>query len=261
MTMLRLPSFQRARWPLPCLLMLLCGAMANAAPAAELPAATADPAASTARVTIPPPARLKYTIYGQVSHLPYRASGELLWRQDGQNYEAQLEVSLFLLGSRTQSSSGRITPAGLQPLHFNDRVHNDRTVDFDYREGRIRFSEGTPPAPLPEGAQDHLSVFLQLGSLIGAAPQRYPAGTEVTLPAMGIYGPETWRFVVAGPETLRLPGGEQATVKLTRAANRADEPNADLWLAPALGWLPARIRLWQDNGDVIDQRWRASEAP
>ena len=208
MTMLRLPSFQRVRWPLPCLLLLLCGAMANAAPAAELPAATADPAASTARVTIPPPARLKYTIYGQVSHLPYRASGELLWRQDGQNYEAQLEVNLFLLGSRTQSSSGRITPAGLQPLHFNDRVHNDRTVDFDYREGRIRFSEGTPPAPLPPGAQDHLSVFLQLGSLIGAAPQRYPAGTEVTLPAMGIYGPETWRFVVAGPETLRLPGGE-----------------------------------------------------
>ena len=60
---------------------------------------------------------------------------------------------------------------------------------------------------------------------------------------------------------IELPGGDLAVFKLTRAATRSDEPNAELWLAPALGWLPARIRLHQDNGDFIDQQWRGSEAP
>lgn len=245
------------------LLGLLLGAAlpwAHGADAPPAPPAAATPTAAP-RVAIPAPLRLKYTIHGRVSHLPYRAQGELRWNHDGQNYSARLEVSMFLLGSRVQSSRGRLTAAGLQPLHFNDRVRNDRTVEFDYREAKIRFSEGAPPEPLMPGAQDHLSIFLQMGSLIGAAPQRYPAGTELILPAMGIYGPETWRFVVGGEDKLSLPGGEQTALRITRTAVRPDEPNADVWLAPALGWLPARIRLWQDNGDVIDQLWRSSEAP
>lgn len=250
------------------LLLPLLGAMPPVAAASgqSPPAAASSPARPDAATTgsplsVPAPLRLKYTIHGRVSHLPYRAGGSLLWTHDGQSYMGRLAVHVFLLGSREQTSRGRITPAGLQPLHFNDRVNSDRTVEFDYPNSRIRFSEGAEAAPLPPGAQDHLSVFLQLGSLIGAAPQRYPGGTEVTLPAMGIYGPETWRFVVNGEERLSLPGGELATIKLTRAQNRPDEPGAELWLAPALGWLPARIRLTQGEGDVVDQLWRASEAP
>lgn len=242
---------------------LLCCALAALQ---FLPAAAAEPVPATAApavaaLSVPAPLRLNYAIHGRVSHIPYRASGSLLWRHDGQTYESRLEVHMFLLGSREQISRGRITPAGLQPLHFNDRVRNDRTVEFDYQQARIRFSEGTEPTPLPPGAQDHLSVFLQLATLIGAAPQRYPKGTEVTLPAMGIYGPESWSIVVSGEERLSLPGGELATLKLTRAPARPDEPSAELWLAPALGWLPARIRLTQGAGDVVDQLWRGSEAP
>lgn len=224
-------------------------------------AAEPVPAAAAPGLTVPAPLRLRYTIHGRVSHIPYRASGSLLWTHNGQSYESRLEVHMFLLGSREQISRGRITPAGLQPLHFNDRVRNDRTVEFDYRQARIRFSEGSEPAPLPPDAQDHLSVFIQLATLIGAAPQRFPKGTEVTLPAMGIYGPESWSIVVGGEERLSLPGGELTTLKLTRAPAKPDEPSAELWLAPALGWLPARIRLTQGEGDVVDQLWRGSEAP
>jgi hypothetical protein len=35
----------------------------------------------------------------------------------------------------------------------------------------------------------------------------------------------------------------------------------EIWLAPALGYLPVRIRLTQDNGDYVDQQWRSSSAP
>lgn len=242
------------------LLALLC-ATVQAAPPPAPPAAPASAPAAPAGLAVPAPLRLQYAIRGRVGFLPYRADGNLLWAYSGEGYQARMEVHLFLLGSRVQHSQGRLTPAGLQPRRFIDRVNADRSVDFDYAGARVRFSEGSEPAPLPEGAQDHLSVFMQLGSLIGTAPQRYPVGTAITFAAMGIYGPESWRFVVAGEEKLDLPGGELAALKLTRAATRADEPNAELWLAPALGWLPARIRLWQDNGDYIDQLWRGSAAP
>lgn len=246
---------------LPVCLLTLAILLPAAAPAlAQSSAAPPEANAPLPRLTAPPPLRLRYAIHGIISHLPYRASGELSWAHDGLRYEASLGVSMFLFGSRVQSSQGRLTPGGLQPTRFVDRVRDDRTVDFDYGQSRIRFSEGTAPMALPAGAQDHLSVFMQLGSLVGSAPQRYPAGTAITLPAMGIYGPETWRFVGAGEEQLELPGGTLRTLRFTRAPARGDDPQAEVWLAPELGWLPARIRLTQGNGDVIDQLWRGSEA-
>jgi hypothetical protein len=79
--------------------------------------------------------------------------------------------------------------------------------------------------------------------------------------AVGPRDAETWRFVVDGEELLQLPGGQQATVKLTRVPQKTYDLTVELWLAPALGYLPARIRLTQANGDFIDQQWQGSEAP
>lgn len=240
------------------------------APAQEVAAAPAPLAAASAPATPPPlevqafipgSLRLKYALRGELSSLTYQASGELLWAHDGQSYEARMEVGAFLLGSRVQHSRGRITPAGLQPQRFVDRVRQDRVAEFDQTQGQIRFSEGAPPVALPQDAQDQLSVFVQLGSLISTTPQRYPRGTAITLPAVGVYGPESWSVVVEDEETLSLPGGELRALKLSRAPTRADEPRAEIWLAPALGWLPARIRLSQENGDFIDQQWRGSGPP
>lgn len=222
----------------------------------------APPAApAPATVAVPGSLRLKYTLYGELGKLPYHASGELLWAHDGKEYEARMEIGAFLLGSRVQHSRGRLTPQGLQPLRFLDKVRNDRTAEFDHEHAQARFSEGAPPATLSPGVQDQLSVFMQVGAQIGADPARYPAGTEMSVQAIGVYGDETWRFVVGEQEQLSLPGGEQRALRLTRLPARDDEPRADVWLAPALGWLPARIRLSQANGDFIDQQWRASEVP
>ncbi len=247
--------------PLLALLLALCLCRAASATEPTAPAAAPATDADARALTLPAPLKLRYTIYGKVGFLPYRAGGFLSWTHDGARYDARMEVEVFLLGSRVQTSQGRISAAGLQPLRFVDRVNADRTVEFDYPRQRILFSEGTPPEPLSAGAQDQLSVFIQLGALIGAAPQRYPAGSVITLAAMGIYGPETWRFNVVGEESLHLPGGEVRTLRLSRPPARGDDPSADIWLAPSLGWLPARIRLSQPNGDYIDQRWRGSETP
>lgn len=209
-------------------------------------------------LNIPPAQRLNYKIAGKVSFFPYRADGALTWQHDGREYTARMEIEVPVIGSRVQTSQGRIVATGLQPLHFVDRVKNDRTVDFDYVQNLVRFSEPIPPEPLPNGIQDHLSVFMQLGAMISSAPQRYPAGTPIHIPAFGIYGPETWHLVVNGEEKIDLPGGAQNTVKISRPQSRDGDPSSEVWLAPALGWLPARIRMTQGNGDYVDQLWRGN---
>ncbi len=235
-------------------------------PASELESASpaeasALPLPPAALVAIPGSQRLSYTISGEVRNMRYHASGELLWAHDGDDYEARMEVGAFLLGSRVQSSRGRITPDGLQAQRFEDKSRQERVVEFDHEQAQARFSDGSPSTPLLKGAQDQLSVFVQLASQLAANPANYPRGTELALQTVGTKGADTWHFVVNGEETLNLPGGEQATLRLTRLLRRPDDLNVELWLAPGLGWLPARIRLTQPNGDYIDQQWRGSQKP
>ncbi len=224
--------------------------------------ATAPPAPPPAPTPLVPGSlRLKYDIVGQVKQFNYSATGELLWRHDGESYEAELEVRLFLLGSRKQTSRGRITPEGLAPKRFSDKVRSEVAAHFEYDKGKVIFSANTPEAPLQPGAQDQLSIFMQIASLIAAEPQRYPRGTTFEMQAVGARESDNWRFVVDGDERLSLPGGDQDTLKLTRTPNRPHDLNVEIWLAPAQGYLPVRIRLTQDNGDYVDQQWRSSSAP
>lgn len=213
------------------------------------------------QVILPGSQRLKYSIYGEMRSMKYHASGELLWAHDGEAYEARMEVGAFLLGSRVQHSRGRVTPEGLQPQRFSDQSRRERVVEFDHEQGEARFSESGSAAPLLKGSQDQLSVFMQLASQLAANPQLYPRGTELALQAVGIKRTDTWHFIVNGEETMSLPGGEQATLKLTRIKQEPADLGVEVWLAPGLNWLPARIRLTQENGDYIDQQWRGSETP
>lgn len=241
------------------LALCLCGAASATEPTAPAAAPATD--ADARALTLPAPLKLRYTIYGKVGFLPYRAGGSLSWTHDEARYDARMEVEVFLLGSRVQTSQGRISAAGLQPLRFVDRVNADRTVEFDYPRQRILFSEGTPPEPLSAGAQDQLSVFIQLAGLLAGQPERYAPGSRLDLQAVGARDAPVWQFVVDGPEQLQLPGGTLATLKLTRPPTHGYDVQAELWLAPQLGYLPARIRLTQSNGDFVDQQWTGTEAP
>ena len=210
---------------------------------------------------IPSALRLKYDIVGQVRQFNYNARGELLWAHDGQNYDAQLEIRLFLLGSRLQTSRGQITSQGLMPKRFSDKVRSEVAAHFEYDKGKVIFSANTPDAPLTPGAQDQLSIFIQIASLLAADPQRYPRGSSLEMQAVGPRESEVWRFRVDGEERLNLPGGEVDTLQLTRTPNQPHALHVELWLAPSLGHLPVRIRLTQDNGDYVDMQWRSSDPP
>lgn len=220
------------------------------APAAAL--STAAP--PSAPISLPGSLRLKYDIKGEVSGLGYSASGELLWLHDGQTYDARLSVSHFLLGTRSQSSSGQITPEGLAPKRFGDKVRSEVAAHFERDKGQVIFSANTPTVDLQPGAQDQLSIFMQIASLLAGDPSRYPVGSAFEMQAVGGRDADTWRFVIESEESLALPGGEQRALRIKRPARQVNDITVELWLAPALGYLPARIRLTQTNGNFVDQQ-------
>lgn len=205
-------------------------------------------------VLLPPSTRLTFDVAGEVKKFHYSASAELLWRQDGARYEARQQIKAFLLGARTQSSVGSITPQGLRPERFGDKARSERAAHFDYERHEVIFSANTPRASIGAGAQDRLSVFIQLGAMLAAAPGRYPPGTQITLTTVGARSADRWTFTVEGPEILELPAGSTPALKLQRLPreDRQRDQKAELWLGTALHYLPVRIRLSQDNGDFAD---------
>ena len=252
--------------PAPVSIPAASSAQGVAAVAIDPPSATAAvltpsaPVALTA-YTVPGSVRLKYTVTGGKDNLNYTASGELLWLQDGNTYEARQEVRAFMLGRRVFTSTGRMTPDGLAPQRYSDKTRNELAAHFDRERQRVTFSANTPEAALQNGAQDRVSVFVQLASMLAGAPEKYPAGTAINVQIIGPRASEVWAIAVDGEEKLKLPGGELSAIKLTRAARSEFDLKTEFWLAPALGYLPARIRFTQVNGDFVDMAWRASEAP
>jgi hypothetical protein len=225
--------------------------VASAPPAPPLPYAT------------PGSLRLLYTVQGQEGVQPLGGvSAELLWQHDGSRYEARLAFSVLFRTLRSQSSTGRVTPQGLEPERFADRRRTEVAAHFERDKGRVSFSANTPAVPLLAGAQDRLSVFFQLAGLLAAPGGPPPVGTEFRIQTVGPRDADPWIVRVAERETLRLPAGEMDTLKLVREP-RPDsyDDRVEAWFAPSLGWLPVRLRLTRPNGDMADQRLRASEAP
>lgn len=207
------------------------------------------------------PVRLLYNLTGASKGMHYNARGELLWQQDGKQYSAQLSASMLFLGSRTRTSTGAITPAGLAPQRFSDKWRSEVAAHFDYDKGRATFSANTPDVPLLAAAQDQLSVVLQIAGMLAADPAHYPVGSSITLQTVGPRDADIWKFNVEGPDKAYVPYDSMDILKLTRVPLKEFDKKVELWLGPSISYLPVRLKITDPNGDFIDQQLRAVEKP
>lgn len=224
-------------------------------------ARAADTPPRIAPTAVPAPLQLRYRVRGTVAFLPLFADGELLWQHGNGRYEARLKLDAGWLGTRERISAGTITATGLQPLRYTDRSQNERDTEFDWLRAEARLGRGGT-APLTPGTQDLVSLYIQLACLFAAdaaSPLLPASGAQLPLPILGNGKTvEHWRLVVQGEETLDLPGGQLRTRKLLRLPEASDNLGAELWLAPALNWMPARIRLHEGRSSDVDLRWSQS---
>ena len=205
-------------------------------------------------INLPGSTQLFYKMTGTSKGLTYHANAELGWNNSGSQYEAYMKVSALFLGARSMTSAGQITASGLAPTRFADKFRSELAAHFQPEKGKITFSANTPDAPWIEGAQDRVSVFLQLGGMLAAKPDAFPVGSEITLYTVGPRDADTWTFTVEAEEKLKLLKGDVATIKLTRKPRREFDQKVEIWYAPSLAYLPVRNRITQSNGDFIDQQ-------
>ena len=232
----------------------------EANPQSATPAAATLPAAKAVRkFAFPPSTRLKYDVKGEIKGFPYHVNGELQWAHDGKAYNARMEISHFLLGARVQTSTGSLGTHGLEPTRFGDKVRSEVAAHFDYDKNKITFSANTPDVPLLPGAQDQLSVMLQMASMLAADPKRFTQGSTLSFQAVGPRSAEAWGFTIGASEKLDLPGGGVHALRLWREPNGEYDSRVEIWFAPEMDYLPVRIRLTQANGDVADQLWKSTQ--
>ena len=184
--------------------------------------------------------------------MAYNVNGQLVWRNDGGSYEARQEVSAFLLGTRSQNSTGKITPNGLAPTRFGDIGKREIAAHLDFDSKIVTFSANTNRYTISAGAQDRVSVLIQLGALLAAAPDRYPPGTQISFTTIGPRNADRWTFTVGETETLDLPAGSTRAVRLQKLPRHDRDLRADLWLGLDKQYLPVRLRITQSNGDFAE---------
>ena len=213
--------------------------------------------AGSQALRIPGSVTLDFAATGQDGASPMQGVfGELVWLQDGSRYDARLTLKLLFRTIRSQHSIGKIGPSGIEPERYSESRKAEVASHFLRDQGQILFSNNAPGVALMAGAQDRLSVMMQLGGLLAGDAARYPAGSQISVQTVGPRDAGVWVFVVGEEEKVTLPAGEYTVRKLTRNPRRDFDSKLELWLAPAYGYLPVRIRQTEANGNFADAQLR-----
>jgi len=210
---------------------------------------------------LPGPRTQRFRVYWG-DHTDERSVARLEYRleHDGARYEIRTVgqgeglIALVYRGVLSQVSSGRIGPAGLEPMRYVEQRGSrpERAVAFDPQGSRL-LPVGGEAVALPPGTQDRLSVLYQVGLLARAAPDRFVAGSHHHLPVATMRGVRRERFDVVGDEVLMAPGGPIRALHLHRPADAGSgEPRIDLWLGYDFEMLPVRLRLEDPKRRVLD---------
>ena len=219
-------------------------------------------AGATQPMVVPGSVKLAFEVGGQRGAQPYSGGyGELVWLQNGDEYNARLSLKALFVTFLSQTSVGRVDASGIAPTRYSETRRNEVASHLVRDQGKVVFSNNSPSVALLPGAQDRLSVAMQLAALMAGDPGRFPQGSKIRIQTVGPKDAEVWVFNVEGEETIEVVAGEFKARKVSRAPRHDFDYELDLWLAPEIGYLPVRIQQKQTNGDIVDMRLRAKSVP
>jgi hypothetical protein len=235
------------------------------APATEpkppAPAPALPPWLAQAKFVWPAPVLLNYELSGTSKGVRYTASASISWKQQDISYQLRHEIQAFLFGKRSQTSAGHMGATGLLPTRFGDQFRQEQAAHFDRSKGLLIYSANTPSQALKEGAQDRVSLFVQLAAAMAGTPDLRNLGQTLSFQVVSAKQAEIWTFAVLGNEKIATPLGEIDSLKLHRVPRNEYDQQIDMWLSPAHGYLPARLRITQANGDVIEETLKSVAKP
>ena len=238
-------------------------------PALEPPAETSPQKATQAPLTqwaklvnFPNNTQINYSLTGQERGLTYHATGALKWQVKvgddlPKSYEAELRVRAFLVGNRVWRSVGQLSEGGLAPKRYSDSWRGERAAHFETDQQKISFSGNLPSAPLLPGAQDQVSLFIQMAAAV--ASQNFTTGAEVMVQTATARDAVNWTLTYKADEFIEVNGDRLETQRWLCLPRGKFDSQIEMWLAKSLAGLPARIKISQVSGNFIDMEMRSSE--
>lgn len=228
-------------------------ALAEAVPAAE-------PAASAAGFEWPGATRLSYKLTGNVRG-EVHGDAQVEWIKLGQRYEVHVDITVGLpfapLLTRRSTSAGALTAQGLAPERYDEETkqafRDRRRLTLRFEPDVVVLPDGRRRERTP-GMQDAASQFVQLSWLFTTRPELLHEGGRVEFPLALPRSVDRWTFDVLGEEPVHTLFGAVDAFHLRprRMSRPSGELVAEIWFAPTLRYLPARIRIQQDAETFVD---------
>lgn len=207
-----------------------------------------------ARAAMPASARYVYRITNSELRLASGTSTVDWSLGDDDRYRLRLTTTAVGMTVLELDSQGTLRAFGLAPERYTEtRVRRGAVAtNFDWEGRRITFSSRAHERPLADGVQDRVSFQIQLMLLGRAQPERFRAGRQTVLWIAGRDDVTAYRFRSTGRATAATGIGELEAVRVERVVAGDHEARVEVWLVPALGWLPARLRFTDRYGRVTE---------
>ena len=159
----------------------------------------------------------------------------------------------------TLQSAGKVNPAGLQPLTFEEKrtkeSKRDVSATFDWSRGvmQSRFKGETSMHTLPPETQDRISMmyqFMHLKPRAGNLVMSMSNGRKV----------EAYTYRIVDDVRLSTPMGEMDTVHIERVTTLPRESKVEVWLAKQHHNFPVRVVFDDPKGLRLEQNIVALQA-
>jgi hypothetical protein len=200
----------------------------------------------------PADTRLSYKLTGNFRG-PVHGSAQVQWLREDERYEVRIDIDINLLAKMIMTSQGEIAPQGLLP-HVYEEERSGRAASVSFTPTEILYPNGTK-APRPPGLQDTASQFVELTQLFASGRARLDVGNSVSFWMARFGGADYWTYDVT--EKVMLPIADMGSVeafhlKPRPLANPRGPITAEMWFAPALQYLPVRIRINMNPTTWVD---------
>jgi hypothetical protein len=153
---------------------------------------------------------------------------------------------------------GLLNERGLAPTRYSDSARSERAAHFETDAQKISFSGNLPSAALLPGAQDQMSLFIQMAATVSS--QSFNPGDELNVQTATVRDAVNWNLTYKADEFIEVNGTRLETQRWVCLPRGKFDSQIEMWLAKDIGGLPARIKISQVSGSFIDMEMRSSEA-
>lgn len=206
---------------------------------------------------LPQQGELTYDLYWSKDHwLVGKATHR--WATDSQGHytlssESKTTGIFALLSPLTifDETYGQLTDQGMTPLRYVTRANDEPRVEvqFDWQAKRIRFYSNKVQRlalPLDGKVFDKLSFLYQLYLM---RPKEPIFSVTITLG----YRIEQYVIESIGEEEINTGLGSMNAVHLRRMNAGPGDDHVEVWLAPAMDYLPVKILFFNNRGQYYEQ--------